>query len=383
MSYLEIDNQFRINVNDARYCAEAGLLYASCFGYADTTKSLIANINKKTSVFLDGSKIFIPTNAFEIYSCKVQNADYYHTIISRKDVVENDSDGDEYLFCVVYDTGEIDENKVADKIFDKLNKNSSVPILREWMPYLIEKMRSNGSIFHRTYANIGTADNDVTVRLSAFTVYSKWLVNTIQTGLKEGTITIEGCRKNSPEMENISGLDGYLENFNEILTQKIQQSFTPKFIPQVDSYDQNLVDLNDYSDYKSRFKYYPAQLSVIQAVSNTLDSQKAAFVTAEMGAGKTSIAIASVLNHNKDKKSTVNIVLCPGHLVEKWKSEIQKLAPLSDVVIVDNLKTLQKLEDRIKNNHHRHLWLVLSKDIAKLSYDERPAVVWSESQKCY
>lgn len=97
-----------------------------------------------------------------------------------------------------------------------------------------------------------------------------------------------------------------------------------------------------------KLDYFPAQMAVIQAVSSTLDNQKSAFICGEMGCGKTALSIASVLTHNNDSKRLTNIVLCPGHLVEKWKCEIERLAPISDVVIIDNLKTVMSLENRIR-----------------------------------
>ena len=85
MSYLEMDNQFRIQANDVRYSYRTGLLYASCFGYSEDTKSLIKNINRRGNVHLDGARIELSANSFETYSSKISGTDYFHTIIIRKD----------------------------------------------------------------------------------------------------------------------------------------------------------------------------------------------------------------------------------------------------------------------------------------------------------
>lgn len=89
------------------------------------------------------------------------------------------------------------------------------------------------------------------------------------------------------------------------------------------------------------------------------------------------------------KKSMVNAVLCPGHLVEKWKNEILRLAPLSEAVIVDDFNAFKRLEAKINDPRRRkHLWLIFSKETAKFGYDLRPAAIWSKGtgrrrQPCY
>lgn len=97
MSYLEMENQFRIKTNDARYSYQVGLLYASCFGYSEMTKSLIRNINKRGAVWVDNAKVDKPANSYETYSCKIPNTDYYHTIVIRNDKVEKDETGDKSI----------------------------------------------------------------------------------------------------------------------------------------------------------------------------------------------------------------------------------------------------------------------------------------------
>ena len=92
---------------------------------------------------------------------------------------------------------------------------------------------------------------------------------------------------------------------------------------------------------------------------------------------KTAMAIATVCTHNHGKKGMTNIIMYPGHLVNKWKKEILRVAPNSDVEIVSDFDGLVSLVPRIKDKRRRrHLWLVISKEVAKFGYQERPAAVW-------
>lgn len=74
--------------------------------------------------------------------------------------------------------------------------------------------------------------------------------------------------------------------------------------------------------------------------------------------------------------------MCPGHLVDKWRREIETRIPMSKACIISSFNDILELLPEIKNKRRKtHLWIVISKDTAKFSYDERPAVVWKYSRK--
>lgn len=79
-----------------------------------------------------------------------------------------------------------------------------------------------------------------------------------------------------------------------------------------------------------------------------------------------------------------NIVMCPSHLVEKWKREVERLVPNAKAYIIKELEDLIKIENKIKNkNKLEHTYLILSKETAKFSYELRPAAIWSDSKKTF
>lgn len=86
------------------------------------------------------------------------------------------------------------------------------------------------------------------------------------------------------------------------------------------------------------------------------------------------------LSENNNQQMT-NIIMCPGHLVEKWKREIETRLPQSKSVIISNFEELLEVIPEIKNkNRGYHLWLVMSKEAAKYGYEERPAAVWKNQK---
>ena len=76
--------------------------------------------------------------------------------------------------------------------------------------------------------------------------------------------------------------------------------------------------------------------------------------------------------------------MSPSHLVEKWKSEMETYIPNAKGYIVHNLDELLALETKLKaKNRVENMYVIMSKEIAKLGFDQRPAAVWSKSKKCF
>ncbi len=78
------------------------------------------------------------------------------------------------------------------------------------------------------------------------------------------------------------------------------------------------------------------------------------------------------------------MIMCPSHLVEKWKSEMEKYIPNTKGYIIHNLDELLAIEGKLRNrNRAENMFVIMSKEIAKLGYDLRPAAIWSRSKQCF
>ena len=174
-------------------------------------------------------------------------------------------------------------------------------------------------------------------------------------------------------MEEVQGIDSYLHEFSETFTEKIQDSFVPLFIPNQDKYSKDLQIVSDYMQWSDDISLYHAQKDIAQAVSNAFNSgKKNCFIVGEMGSGKTTISIAAINTHHAmyereaHRDYLTNIVMCPSHLVHMWKREIEDRSPRSEAVIITDFSHLMSLVNKIKGKKEKHLWLIISKDIAKL-----------------
>src|SRR5690606_9810237 len=65
------------------------------------------------------------------------------------------------------------------------------------------------------------------------------------------------------------------------------------------------------------------------------------------------------------------LVLCPPHLVHKWKREVEATVPRASATVVSTPADLHRLRD----SGDRPQFVILSRERAKLSYRWKPAVV--------
>lgn len=88
--------------------------------------------------------------------------------------------------------------------------------------------------------------------------------------------------------------------------------------------------------------------------------------------------------HYGKKAGMSSIIMCPGHLVIKWKREVERLVPNAKGYIVENISELKALESKLKDKYKKeHTFVILSKENAKFSYEKRPAAIWSTSKNTF
>ena len=310
---------------------------------------------------------------------KNSNSDIVNAVIFLKDSHKVLNNGEEWTMYFYMDANEDQDKRVKELLLDKLVKYSSVPVLPDWIDYIYERVQDD---IVQSYHYIMQGTREVNVcRLHGDQAYIK---NIIADGLSNGSININGSNESSVLLEEISGLDNYLSLFGSLLANKIQEKFKPKFVPGTDHYSPYLLTLDDYIHHKG-VELYAAQMAVIQANANNFNINKHGFIVGEMGSGKTIMTGSTFYVHNASKNKGFNaLIMSPSHLVEKWKQEMEKYVPNSKGYIVHNLDELLVLENKLRNpNRFENMFVIMSKEIAKLGFDERPAAIWSPSKRCY
>lgn len=316
---------------------------------------------------------------YDIETKKESDSDYAHIIGFAKDKINYNEDGTENITLYIYCNS---EQELIDKLFEKASKYSSVPLLEEWKGYLLNGLRQKRKVkpMH-VYCKYDSKPFDC-YRID----FDKTTIKEIITeGLKRKVINIEGSNNPSEILSNISGLNDYLSSFGEILAEKIQTSFKPKFVPGEDEYDAFTNYIDDYIYDEADIEVFEAQKSVVQAVVNDLKENDATFMIAEMGSGKTLMGASVPYVHHANRNKGFNaVVVCPSHLVNVWNREITERVPNARAYIIRDYKELVDLEPKLRNKDKiENSYVILSKERAKMGYDKRPAAIWSRSKNTF
>ena len=139
------------------------------------------------------------------------------------------------------------------------------------------------------------------------------------------------------ETGEVIQLAQFIADFGDGLLDAVREQNPPLFNGDIDRTRETAMD-------RLLRKPFPAQRAVVQAVSRLLidEDQPAGVINAEMGTGKTMMAIAAAaVMHEAGYPRT--LVISPPHLVYKWRREIRETVPGATVWVLNGPDTLRKL----------------------------------------
>lgn len=148
-------------------------------------------------------------------------------------------------------------------------------------------------------------------------------------------------------------LEQYMATYGPVLGAQISQAVRPLHTP---GKDKLIV-------CKLKRKPFEAQEHVITGAVRHLNKSKSLIIVGEMGTGKTFMSMSAVHTHAKGKPYRA-FVMCPPHLVEKWKREIEETLPGASAMIATKYRDVSHLRFRCKPQHAE--WWIFSQTTAKL-----------------
>ena len=174
-------------------------------------------------------------------------------------------------------------------------------------------------------------------------------------------------------MKSTSNVTTYLQKYGPALAGRIADRFKPLVtVPQLDV---------RRALKKLLRAPFPAQAGVVEGLVELFKSgRRHGFIVAECGTGKTimSMAVPHVLARGKPYRA---LVMAPGHLVEKWKREIEETIPNATVTVIGDWKAALEIANaEADTKPEKPSYYVISRDRAKLSYFRRPATVMKRGQ---
>lgn len=143
-------------------------------------------------------------------------------------------------------------------------------------------------------------------------------------------------------------LTAFIEEFGDELLESLNRSNPPVYAGNANAARQRVMD-------QLQRKPFQAQAEVAQAIAALLldRNEQAGIINAEMGTGKTMMAIAvAAVMHAAGYRRTM--VISPPHLVYKWRREILETIPDARVWVLngpDTLMKLLKLRDQLELPH--------------------------------
>jgi len=170
----------------------------------------------------------------------------------------------------------------------------------------------------------------------------------------------------------------FIEKYGAQLSARIEANMSYIYNPLkpdgVGEYDQKLPALMR--------EPYPVQGEVIKGMSKALyqEGRNHLFLVGEMGTGKTIISLSSVFMSEKPIRV---LVVCPGHLVEKWMREARQTIPGVEIINLSVKNVISVLDGfrAVRQRPSTHEIYIISKERAKLSYGWRPAANYHQTSK--
>ena len=160
-------------------------------------------------------------------------------------------------------------------------------------------------------------------------------------------------------------LGDFIDSFKDAIAQRVVESYPPLYRP------------SENGGTLPRLLRTPlgAQADAIRGAALSLKAHRGTTVVGEMGTGKTFIAAAAAYMAGFQRV----LVICPPHLVPKWKREVEQTVPGVRAAIVESIIDLERLRLSVGPGP---LFAVMSREKAKLSYRWKAAVIerWAVSR---
>ena len=157
-------------------------------------------------------------------------------------------------------------------------------------------------------------------------------------------------------------VDDYIARYVPELTARLSSELQPLYDPARDTWDPLLSTL--------RRKPFRAQGDAVMGLDRVLRRQDHALLVGEMGTGKTLMGAALAYLHLKDRYRA--LIMCPGHLVDKWAREVESTIPGATARIVWRVSDLIPFKSDRTPPRGRE-YFIIPRDRAKLGYRRKAA----------
>lgn len=271
------------------------------------------------------------------------------------------------------------DGDILKAFYETLVAKYPVPLLPEWSTYLFNESVKRGFV-----NNLIVSSVDKPILAARLQLDQEKLESIVKDGFRSGILVVPEGEHDGGALEEIKDVTGYLNSYGSALANRLQDVFKPHHRPGIDELDPKLNSL-----YRKPFR---AQADVAMGITKALQSSdkaaqsfqgngihslatsKGAIIVGEMGSGKTILGIT--VAHLLHQEAYRVIIMAPGHLVKKWKREVEITVPNAKGIILHDFKDVIGLRSLVGSKPSCPEFYIISRDRAKLGYYNRCAAKW-------
>lgn len=166
-------------------------------------------------------------------------------------------------------------------------------------------------------------------------------------------------------------LNDLIHRYGSAIASAAESVLIPRHVPGNPLPDLSAIEACRSTQTGKLFRLYPSQKEKIAGALAGLKAKRRAWMICEMGCGKSPMSIATAWLLLKHRPFRL-LVMCPGHLVRKWRREVEWAIPGVVCKVIRKFADLTAFED-VAKNCKAPMVAVIGKDTAKLGYDvDRP-----------
>lgn len=233
----------------------------------------------------------------------------------------------------------------------------------------IEELNVKVNPLNKNYKNLKA------IRISSQYSTEEFILGEIDKLLKSGKLVIPPAPDPSMPRGTFDpawSLKEYMTANAHVLANQLKH-VRPRHVPGQDPLDPALAEMKRIP--------FPAQAHMIQGLVNTLQEQDTVFCGADMGCGKSIMAlgVAHLMHKAKKGKGMSVLLAAPGITIPKWvKNEILPTLPNVKVRILSSTEEAARYVREVKNGYKPDglEFVLVGIDRAKLGPEPWPAAIW-------
>lgn len=361
--YIETEaNGSKSTCNVELFACNYGSFIISLYDLASRVKKTLADIRILSKMNYGGS-----INIKDYNNINTNYTIYFYIGNNEKIITKSCADG-VYLHALVYRFKNISleretgiwwgNNTLEDELLDFVKNVKYIPVTKDNMKELWERVdigttytnsKALSTVLLYTYTHYGRIDDEEEFfNLEPSDNYKKFY--------------------NDFDWNSFDDIESYIHIFYKEIKRKLNKNIDSLYNPQI---------ISQYM-FEGELKPYKGQIPLIQSGIEVLNHNKALYLSAEMGIGKTPITTWIINSYfkEKNKQNYSVLIVAPAITLTQWKNEIQSC--IKEECDIHIIRTTDDFINVYKYKVKKPTFYIVGKETFKLDSKKIPAVKYKE-----